>query len=222
MLTEGNQQRLNSFLLWYCIMNKFDKKYYERYAKLTLVNAFPVWGSHFSIEDRPDLQNEMDGIGIEVTSSTPSQIREVDSFGAKLLGKKVSVEEEKKFRGQLLLTPERVAWAYSPTRGLINTNRSPQVVAAISNKRTVWEQKGYKVFRIRGLYVFSGTLFFDDWMLEKVEKSEDFSFFQIVIINAMDRICYYQNGWKEKRFTEEELAEFNEKALMMEKSHDQL
>ena len=131
----------------------------------------------------------------------------------KLLGKKVSREDEKRFRGQLFLTPERVAFAYSATKGLVNTDRSPQVISAITNKRNTWEQKGYKNFRVRGLYVFTGTVFFDDWMLEKIEKSEDFSFFQIVIINAMDRICYYQNGWKEKRFTDEELAEFKEKAL---------
>lgn len=194
-------------------MSKFDKNYYERYAKLTLDTAFPEWGLHFALADRPDLQNETDGIGIEVTSSTPSQIREVDSLGAKLLGKKVSVEEEKRFRGQLLLTCDRVAWAYSPTKGLVDSDRSPDIIASISHKRSVWIEKQYKDFRVKGLYIFIGTGVFDDWMLEEIEKADSFSFFQIVIINAMDRIYYYQDGWKKKEFTDEELAEFKKKAL---------
>jgi len=70
-------------------MNKFDTNYYERYAELTLYSFFPEWKSHFTRSDRPDLQNEIDDVGIEVTSSTPCRIREVASFGARLLGETV-------------------------------------------------------------------------------------------------------------------------------------
>ena len=195
-------------------MNKYNKYYYERYAKLTLENAFPKWKSHFLKVDRPDLQNETENIGIEVTSSTPAQIREAYSYGAKLLGRKVSSEEEEKFWGNLFLTPERVAFAYSATKGLVDSDISPQIISAIAHKRDVWIEKGYKDFQIRGVYVFIGTSIIDEEMLEKVEKSEAFSFFQIAFINAMDRIYYYQDGWKQKAFSDEELAEFKKKALV--------
>lgn len=194
-------------------MVKYDKHNYERYAKLTLDIAFPEWRMHFKKCDRPDLQDEIDGIGIEVTSSTPSYIRKADSYGAELLGRKVSVEEEESFLGEFFLTPDRVAFAYSPTKGLVDSDRSPEIIASISRKRSVWKEKKYKDFCVQGLYIFIGTAVFDDWMLEKIEKSKDFHFFQIVIINAMDRIYYYQDGWKKKEFTDEELAEFKKKAL---------
>ena len=55
-------------------------------------------------------------------------------------------------------------------------------------------------------------------MLKKIEESESFSFFQIVFINALDRLYYYDDGWKEKEFTDEELADFKKKALEGETS----
>ena len=195
-------------------MNKYDKHYYERYAELTLYNVFPEWESHFTRSDRPDLQNEIDDIGVEVTSSTPSKIREIQSYGTKLLGGIVSSDEEKKFRGKLFLTPKKVAYAFSPTKGLLNVDISPQIISAISQKCSKWN--GYKEYSRRGLYIFSGTSLVDEEMLEKVEKSEAFSFFQMVFINTIDRIYYYADGWKEKEFTEEELAGFKKHAQEVE------
>lgn len=192
-------------------MNKYDKHYFERYALLTLHCVFPEWKDHFVRSERPDLQNETDGIGIEVTSSTPAHIREVDSYGAKLLGKAVSETDEKRFRGDLFLTSERVAFAYSPIKGLEDSDKSPEIIFAISHKHDIWE--GYKEFNVRGVYIFTGTSIIDEEMLEKVEKSEAFSYFQLVFINAMDKMYYYQNGWKKKEFTDEELVEFKKKAL---------
>ena len=75
-------------MIYFNTMEKYDNKYYERYAKLTIDNAFPEWELHFNNTDRPDLQNVIDGIGIEVTSSTPLRIRQADSYGTEHLGKK--------------------------------------------------------------------------------------------------------------------------------------
>ena len=192
-------------------MNKYDKHYFERYAELTLYSVFPEWNSHFTISDRPDLQNEIDNIGIEVTSSTPSRIREVSAFGAKLLGEKVSIKDEKKFRGQLYLSSGKVAYAYSPTKGLVDADRSPEIISAIAHKRDIW--KDYSDFRRRGIYIFTGTSLIDDEMLDKIEKHESFSFFHMVFVNAIDKIYYYENGWKTKEFTDEELSEFKKQAI---------
>lgn len=191
-------------------MNKFDKHYYERYAELTLYNAFPEWESHFTRRDRPDLQNEIDDIGVEVTSSTPSTIRENLAYGARLLGGKVSNKDEEQYRGKLFLTSERVAYAFSPTKGLVDADVSPQIISAISHKCSLWKE--YKEFGRRGLYIFSGTSLIDEEMLERIETSESFSFFQMIFINAIDRIYYYVDGWKQKEFTDEELAEFKRAA----------
>lgn len=195
-------------------MNRYDKHYFERYALLTLYCTFPEWEDHFVRSERPDLQNEIDGVGIEVTSSTPSRIREVEAFGQKILGKTVSSADEKRFRGDLFLTPERVAFAYSPIKGLEDSDKSPEIIFTISHKRDIWE--GYKEFNVRGVYIFTGTSIIDEEMLEKVEKSEAFSYFQLVFINAMDKMYYYQNGWKKKEFTDEELVELKKKAITSE------
>ena len=195
-------------------MSKFDKHYYERYAELTLYNVFPEWESHFTRSDRPDLQNEIDDIGIEVTSSTPSTIRERQSYGAKILGKKVSRTEEERYRGELFLTPERVVYAFSPTKGLTDADVSPQIISAITHKKSIW--KDYKEYGKRGLYIFSGTSLIDEELLKKIEESEPFSFFQLVFINAIDRIYYFVEGWKEKEFTNEELTGFKKQAQEVE------
>lgn len=191
-------------------MNKYDKHYFERYALMTLYSVFPEWDTHFTRSEQPDLQNEIDDIGIEVTSSTPSHIREAEAFGQKILGKTVSTIDEKRFWGDLFLTPDRVAYAYSPTKGLIDSDKSPEIISAIKNKRDIWE--GYKEYNVRGVYVFTGTSIIDEEMLEKVVKSEAFSFFQLVFINAMDKMYYYHNGWKKREFTDEELSDFKRKA----------
>lgn len=34
----------------------------------------------------------------------------------------------------------------------------------------------------------------------------------MVFINAIDKLYYYENGWKKKEFTDEELSEFKRKA----------
>ena len=192
-------------------MNKFNKHYFERYAELTLYSVFPEWNLHFFKSDRPDLQNELDDIGIEVTSSLPAQIWEVNAFGNKILGKRVSNEDKKSFAGELFLAPEGVAYAFSPTRGLMDINKCNQILDAISHKRNKW--KKYKSFRIRGLYVFTGTSAIDNDILTKIEGSEAFSFFQLIFINAIDTIYYYKNGWKKKAFTNEELSLFKNTAL---------
>jgi len=53
-------------------------------------------------------------------------------------------------------------------------------------------------------------------MLEKVEESEACSFFQMVFINAIDRLYYYKDGWKKIEFTNEDLAEFKKSALVVD------
>ncbi|MBR6040436.1 MAG: hypothetical protein IKP38_08155 [Clostridia bacterium] len=195
-------------------MDRYDKHYFERYALLTLYSVFPEWEAHFTRCERPDLQNETDSIGIEVTSSTPSYIREVDSYGQKLLGKEVSEKDEKRFRGDLFLTADRVAFAYSPIKGLEDSDKGPEIISSISHKRDIWE--GYKEFDVRGVYVFTGTSIIDEEMLKKVEKSDAFSFFQLIFVNAMDKLYYYHNGWKKKEFTDEEMARFKKAALAAE------
>ena len=198
-------------------MNIYNKHYFERYARLTLYSVFPEWKPHFSIIDRPDLQNELDDVGIEVTSSTPSHIREVASYGAKLLGEKITIENEEKFRGKLFLDSERVAYGYSPTKGLVDADKSPEIIAAISHKCDIWN--GYKEFHLRGIYVFTGTSLIDDEMLKNIVKSEASSFFNLVIINAIDTLYYFLKGsWTRIEFSDEELADFKKKALLVEYS----
>jgi len=192
-------------------MDKYDKYYYERYAELTLYSIFPEWTSHFTRSDRPDLQNEIDGIGIEVTSSTPSCIREAEVFGSRRLGKEVSIKDERRFSGKFYLSSGRTAYACSPTKGLVDTDRSAEIIAAITHKCSIW--KDYRVFSKRGIYVFTGTSLIDYEMIDKIEKSESFAFFHMVFINAYDRLYYYENGWKIKQFIDDELTEFKGQSI---------
>ena len=52
-------------------------RYEECYAKILLERVYPEIYTDLSILDKPDLQNEVLQVGVEVTSAVPSSLREV-------------------------------------------------------------------------------------------------------------------------------------------------
>ena len=99
--------------------HKYDKKYYEEYAMLTLKYILPDYANNFVHLDKPDLQNEIDGIGIEVTKADHQYYFENINYGRRYLGKKPTAEEINKFRGEFFLNENGYVYAFSPTKGMI-------------------------------------------------------------------------------------------------------
>ena len=51
-------------------------RYEECYAKILLERVYPEMYTDLSILDKPDLQNDVLQLGVEVTSAVPSYLRE--------------------------------------------------------------------------------------------------------------------------------------------------
>ena len=170
-------------------MRRFDNVYFENYAMLTIEYFCPELKGHFCRSDKPDLQNEIDSISIEVTSSESERSRKVNAFAqSKLIGKKPSVSETESFWGELYLEEGRVI-AYSDTEALITPKTEEAIKEALCKKAQLFSQ--YQKFQHNGIYIFAPVWF----TLDDVGsiKGLDHSPFDFLIINAQDVIVFIKH-----------------------------
>ena len=72
-----------------------SKEYYEKYAKISLVIVYNKKLINAELKDKPDIQDKVNDIGIEVTRSELNQECLADSISNKMFGKELSIEEIK-------------------------------------------------------------------------------------------------------------------------------
>ena len=65
----------------------FSKLYYERYAAITIADFFSLNIENFKNKEMPDIQNEVDSIGVEVTRSITSHEGYVSQIPRKYFNK---------------------------------------------------------------------------------------------------------------------------------------
>ncbi len=68
---------------------KFDTCFFERYAMASLATLLGEHYAHLVNRDRPDLQDEQDGIGIEVTRAIPENKHVANALVNEMAGKEV-------------------------------------------------------------------------------------------------------------------------------------
>lgn len=68
---------------------KFDTCFFERYAMTSLATLLGEHYAHLVNRDRPDLQDEQDGIGIEVTRAIPENKHVANALVNEMAGKEV-------------------------------------------------------------------------------------------------------------------------------------
>ncbi len=136
---------------------KFDTCFFERYAMISLATLLGERYAHLVNRDRPDLQDEVQGIGIEVTRA----IRE-DKNVANALVNEMAGADVKEVDAEDLLHINQSGYAYGLGDGsLIGHNEYEYWSLALPLKR-ILEIKMNKVnngfygdFREFGLFVFT-------------------------------------------------------------------
>lgn len=180
---------------------KFNKAYYEKYALLTIADCLHLNADNFRILDKPDLQNDMDSIGVEVTRAiTQNEGFTIaltnKHFGKGKSGKSIKQEIENEFpvfNGNVMVISGDIA-AISPSKGMVDT-QNHLVVAENSILEKLRKFKGYKLFSKNYLYLFLETsIFEDDEIHNFVERLTLKTKFEGFLINCIDKIHYYENG----------------------------
>ena len=167
---------------------QYGKYCIEEFARLTLPDILPEYSENWVHSDKPDLQNITDGIGIEVTDSTPENRREIESYGTKRFGKQVSQEEIDKFKGQFYFLGDKV-FAFSSSKGSITPRHIEEIEIAIKRKKEKITK--YKRFSKNGLFVISSVMTSTD---QERLKTIQYSPFDFIIVCCFDAFYYCADG----------------------------
>lgn len=151
---------------------KFDTCFFERYAMASLATLLGDHYAHLVNRDRPDLQDEVLGIGIEVTRAIPENKNVANALVNEMAGKEV-VEVNRNVLRQI----EQSGYAYGLADGsLVGRNEYEYWSLALPMKR-ILEVKMDKVnngfygdFNEFGLFVFTK----EDLDLPQVEQAMAF------------------------------------------------
>ncbi len=188
----------------------YNKLYWEEYARLSLSVLFPEFHNHFFVSDKPDLQNNIENIGIEVTNATPEEYRERDAYATKYYGKMPTDKEITNFQGEFFFDKNGVVIGSSPTRGLVTPINYIDINHIIEEKKK--KANNYTKFRTLGIYIFS-PLFLLDTDVETI-SSMDTTPFDFLIINCQDVLYYIDKGEiKTNDISSEQMCLFKREAL---------
>lgn len=190
-------------------MDLFNKYYFEEYARLSLISIVPSWEGRLLHKDKPDLQNETDDIGIEVTSSISKNVREIEKYGSKHLGCDVT-EIEEQFRGEFF-KKNGIAYGYSTSKGLVSRNFVLQFNEQIKEKSL--KKAGYTHFKQNGLYIFTDQSLIDSdlRLLPQIDKKD----FDFLYLNFIDSLLLISGGSVYSfSFSDKQLIDFKSNALL--------
>ena len=106
----------------------YDKIYFEKYALLSIVDCLQLDLENFQLLDKPDLQNDTDSIGVEVTRAITQHVGFTNAltnkhFGKGKSGKLIKQEIEKMFpdfKGSVMVIPGDIA-TISSSKGMDDT-----------------------------------------------------------------------------------------------------
>lgn len=168
----------------------YDKYYFEEYARLTLKFVFPYPQENFFCADKPDIQNKIDEIGIEVTRTESKTIIEREKYGSRFMGKKPTEKEIKNFGGEFLFHENGTVHGFSPTIGMTDPHVFEDISFALKAKKKKFDS--YIKFKKMGLYCFN------NWFDGKLDMNKILSLdmlpFDFFIIICNDTIYMLENG----------------------------
>lgn len=179
----------------------YDKIYFEKYALLSIVDCLQLDLENFQLLDKPDLQNDTDSIGVEVTRAITQHVGFTNAltnkhFGKGKSGKLIKQEIEKMFpdfKGSVMVIPGDIA-TISSSKGMDDT-QNRLVVAENSIMEKSSKLKDYKLFNKNYLYLFLETSIFEDDEIQSfTNRISQVTKFDGFLINCIDKIHFYENG----------------------------
>ena len=180
-----------------------EKEYYESYARITLIDIYNKKLKQSILDDKPDIQDFINNIGIEVTRAIPNEIGITDSIVNETFGKNMKIEDiqekiKKKFKsfsGEIGSIDEINYIA--PYKGMVDTTTLKQkIVDSIKekNKKSV----NYKKFKENDLYIFTENSFLDIDDISEIINNAANKCFDIIFINCIDSIYICSSSKIEK------------------------
>ncbi len=169
-------------------------RYEECYAKILLERVYPEMYTDLSILDKPDLQNDVLQVGVEVTSAVPNSLRE-----AKACWIKASNTNDKKIKSKYVKRMEQLGYTY--TGGMQNWLKEDidqlyeetslvDLETSIRSKIEKIDRGGYKEFKNMDLYIDAMFSFFsinDDELFELMKNVNVGKYhFRKIIINVIE------------------------------------
>ena len=203
-------------------MNVGDKKYYENYARISLIGLYNKNLLNAKLEDKPDIQDEISDIGIEVTRADLKNECMAASITNKFFGKNLSLDELeaciksdfKTFDGKIGEI-EGVNYI-SPSKGMIDyKSKLDKIIDAIANKTKKFKEN-YTKFKENDLYIFTMDSCITLSDIKKIMKNEIISRcpFDNIFINCIDRIYICnKREIKEIEISSAQLKKFKKEAI---------
>lgn len=169
-------------------------RYEECYAKILLERVYPEMYTDLSILDKPDLQNDVLQVGVEVTSAVPSSLRE-----AKACWIKANNTNDKKIKSKYVKRMEQLGYTY--TGGMQNWLKEDidqlyeetslvDLETSIRSKIEKIDRGGYIEFKNMDIYIDAMFSFFsinDDELFELMKNVNVGKYhFRKIIINVIE------------------------------------
>lgn len=205
------------------VKQKFNTKYNEIYAMLTLKYIYSDTYLNFICDEKPDIQNHIEKIGIEVVNAASKSEFIFNAFFNEINGKNLSIKEKKQkalkmyhckkeenlpcYIGEIILSPLKGLFTPSAfLKEIINASKYKQLKIKNYNKQ-YWNQLG--------LYIYT-LMHFEEYeiktILPELVLSSDYDFF---IINVLGDLYHVQKNLEYNKYiiSNNDLKTFKQKAL---------
>ena len=203
----------------------YDTPFYEKYAKLTLDDISGYSASNLVLSDKPDIKNDADNVGIEVTCAVVEKEVAGEQFVEKFLNKHGrnnlsddTVEElQSKCFGECFIRSDNNYIGYIPTKGLTSVSSyRDNVRKAISKKADTFNKNGFEKFKVNELYIFTFQPFNENDISLIMTGLEDIPFDKIYF-NCGDEIFTWTTTKIEKfSIPKEKLSDYKKEAQKKE------
>lgn len=200
--------------------NRYDKNYFEKYARLTIKYIYPYFEKNFVNGDKPDIQNIKENIGIEVCRAENDNDGKFNSFVNEHIKSDKSDEElnyllckRLKIKGKFpnLIKTISGCRIFNQHLGLIDFDSYiSKVIMCINNKNkkiNIYNKE--HVWKYLGLYIFAGVTFENHDIknvISKIPKTKEH--FDFYIINCMDTLYFikYNGEFTSYKLSDKELS----------------
>ena len=133
--------------------NKLSTGYFNKLAQLKIQQIFPEW--KLELVDKPDLQDETNNIGIEVTIAKDKVDGIFDSVWNEWTGKGITSNEFRDKFTNTYFKEKIIPDMEHPVCVKVNGNLDPVITKILGAIETKSEKfKGYKKFNKNGLFIY--------------------------------------------------------------------
>ena len=201
----------------------YDKEFYEKYALASLKFFYEERHQNFYLSECPDIQNEKDNIGIEVTRGISEYSGKFSRLYQECIENNLPLEQRftranRMFRKNFLgVIHENNAFVIAdPQNGEDYSELHIREIVEKVKIKTEKFEKLYKKFEWNCLYIFSEYPLKSKhiWILADLLNAENLTKYDLYFINALDRIYVINSrdnfNFTKHKYTAADLCEFTE------------